>query len=238
MAKRSATTKPSKATKPTKPTKPTATSRPTKTGKGTKARKSSTSARPGPKASKPLLSDVLRAGPDFELAAVDPAGTPAFKGGKSRGRRALAEGADRLSDLQERLTAAAKGGSNRSVLLVVQAMDTAGKGGIIRHVVGAVDPQGVRVAAFKAPTRAERTHDFLWRIRKRVPPAGRIGVFDRSHYEDVLVVPGSSARPARRSGSPAVRTDQPVRAGARRLDDTTIVKVMLHVSADEQKTAL
>ncbi|MBX4378593.1 polyphosphate kinase 2 family protein, partial [Mycobacterium tuberculosis] len=72
-------------------------------------------------------------------------------------------------------------------LLVLQAMDTAGKGGIVRHVVGSVDPQGVELAAFKKPTEEELAHDFLWRIRKRVPRPGMIGVFDRSHYEDVLI---------------------------------------------------
>ena len=74
------------------------------------------------------------------------------------------------------------------VELVVQAMDTAGKGGILRHVIGSVDPQGVQLAAFKKPTEEERAHDFLWRIEKQLPAAGRIGVFDRSHYEDVLIV--------------------------------------------------
>ena len=73
------------------------------------------------------------------------------------------------------------------MLLVLQAMDTAGKGGIVRHVVGSVDPQGVQLAAFKKPTEEELAHDFLWRIEKRVPEPGFIGVFDRSHYEDVLI---------------------------------------------------
>ena len=74
------------------------------------------------------------------------------------------------------------------MLLVVQAMDTAGKGGIVRHVVGSVDPQGVRITAFKAPTPEELAHDFLWRVATRAAGPGMIGVFDRSHYEDVLVV--------------------------------------------------
>jgi len=69
------------------------------------------------------------------------------------------------------------------VLLILQAMDTAGKGGIVRHVAGLVDPQGLQITAFKAPTDEERSHDFLWRIRRALPRPGRIGIFDRSHYE-------------------------------------------------------
>jgi PPK2 family polyphosphate:nucleotide phosphotransferase len=182
------------------------------------------------------LSAALRVGPGFELAQADPAGTPAFKGGKARGETELAKGARRLSDLQERLTAAAKGGSARSVLLVVQGMDTGGKGGIVRHVVGACDPEGVRVTAFKAPTPQERSHDFLWRIRNALPPAGKIGVFDRSHYEDVLVVRVHELAPrrvwARRYATINRFEATLVESG------TAVVKVMLHISADEQKRRL
>src|SRR5690606_12257127 len=96
--------------------------------------------------------------------------------------------ADRASDLQERLYAESKGGGNRKVLLVIQGMDTSGKGGIMRHVVGAMDPQGTEITAFKAPTKEELGHHFHWRIRNALPWAGMIGVFDRSHYEDVLIV--------------------------------------------------
>ena len=93
-----------------------------------------------------------------------------------------------LADLQEKLFAHHQvGDDGRRILLVLQAMDTAGKGGIVKHVIGAVDPQGVQLAAFKKPTEEELEHDFLWRIRKQVPEAGMIGVFDRSHYEDVLI---------------------------------------------------
>jgi PPK2 family polyphosphate:nucleotide phosphotransferase len=184
----------------------------------------------------PSLSELLAAGPDFELATADPAGTPGFTAGKSAGQRALAEGADRLSELQERLTAAAKGGSTRSVLLVVQGMDTAGKGGVVRHVVGACDPEGVRVTAFKAPTSEELEHDFLWRIRNALPPAGKIGVFDRSHYEDVLVVRVHGLVPraawSRRYGTINRFEAKLVDSG------TPLVKVMLNVSADEQKKRL
>ncbi|WP_375499338.1 PPK2 family polyphosphate kinase [uncultured Jatrophihabitans sp.] len=89
--------------------------------------------------------------------------------------------------LQEQLWAEATAGGKRSMLLVLQGMDTAGKGGITEHVVGTFGPIGVQYTAFKAPTDEEREHDFLWRIRKRLPAPGVIGVFDRSHYEDVLI---------------------------------------------------
>jgi PPK2 family polyphosphate:nucleotide phosphotransferase len=184
----------------------------------------------------PSLSDLLRAGPDFDLLAADTAAAPGFNGGKRAGEKALADGVPLLSDLQERLTAAAKGGSKRAVLLVVQGMDTAGKGGIVRHVVGSCDPEGVRVTAFKAPTPEERQHDFLWRIRRALPPAGKIGVFDRSHYEDVIVVRVHGLVPrsawSRRYGT--------INRFEQRLADsgTSIVKVMLHLSAQEQKRRL
>jgi PPK2 family polyphosphate:nucleotide phosphotransferase len=182
------------------------------------------------------LSELLRAGPDFDLTDADPAARPGFTGGRSAGADALAAGAARLSDLQERLTAAARGGSNRSVLLVVQGMDTAGKGGVMRHVVGACDPEGVRVTAFKAPTAEERAHDFLWRIRLALPPAGKIGVFDRSHYEDVLVVRVHNLVP-RATWSRRYAT---INRFEQRLADSgmTIVKVMLNISAQEQKKRL
>jgi PPK2 family polyphosphate:nucleotide phosphotransferase len=182
------------------------------------------------------LRERLTTGPDFDLAASDPSATPGFSGGKAKGELALAAGADRLSDLQERLTAAAKGGAERSVLLVVQGMDTAGKGGIVRHVVGACDPEGVRVTSFKVPTPEERAHDFLWRIRNALPPAGKIGVFDRSHYEDVLVVRVHDLVP-RATWSRRYAT---INRFEQRLTDqgTAIVKVMLNVSAAEQKRRL
>src|SRR6187551_2656787 len=93
---------------------------------------------------------------------------------------------EELFDLQQRLFAG-KDDGQRSVLLVLQGMDTSGKGGTLRHTVGLVDPQGVRIKSFKAPTKEELSHDFLWRIRRAVPDPGYLGVFDRSHYEDVLI---------------------------------------------------
>ena len=182
------------------------------------------------------VADVLAVGAGFRLADVDPASTPGFDGKKADGEAALAAGAADLSALQERLFAASKGDDTRSVLLVVQGMDTAGKGGIMRHVVGNVDPQGIRHTAFKAPTPEERSHDFLWRIRKALPQAGEIGVFDRSHYEDVLVVRVHDLVP-RAVWSRRYAT---INRFEKSLADkgTTIVKVMLHISRDEQKVRL
>ncbi|MEO8263222.1 MAG: PPK2 family polyphosphate kinase, partial [Pseudolysinimonas sp.] len=124
----------------------------------------------------------------------------------------------------------------RRVLLVLQAMDTAGKGGIVKHVVGSVDPQGTHIHAFKAPTDEEKAHDFLWRVRNQLPEPGIIGVFDRSHYEDVLIhrVRGFSTPEVieARYGIIADFEKELVAAG------TTIVKVMLHISPAEQKDRL
>lgn len=184
----------------------------------------------------PSWSEALRVGPAFDLSELDPRSTPGFEGDKREGKDVMAELQARLSDLQERLFAESKGGGERSILLVVQGMDTAGKGGIMRHVVGAVDPQGVDITAFKAPTAEEKRHPFLWRIRKALPGAGQIGVFDRSHYEDVLIVRVHDLVPrsvwARRYSQINRFESQVVDSG------TTIVKVMLHLSSDEQKQRL
>jgi PPK2 family polyphosphate:nucleotide phosphotransferase len=182
------------------------------------------------------IADVLAVGPGFRLADVDPDSAPGFAGRKAAGAAALADGAGRLSELQERLWAASRGGDSRSVLLVVQGMDTSGKGGIMRHVVGAVDPQGVRHTAFKAPSAQERAHDFLWRIRRALPQAGEIGVFDRSHYEDVLVVRVHDLVP-RATWSRRYATINRFEAGLT-AKGTTVVKVMLHISSGEQKARL
>src|ERR1700754_112135 len=142
------------------------------------------------------IATLLTASPDFRIADVDPDATPGFEGGKKDGEKALTKGLGELADLQERLFAAGRFGDQRSALLVLQAMDTAGKGGIVSHVVGSVDVQGVALHAFKAPTEEERRHDVLWRIRRQLPGAGMLGVFDRSHYEDVLIARVRELAPA------------------------------------------
>lgn len=181
-------------------------------------------------------AELLRVESGFVLADRDPASTPGFTGGKDDGKAMLAEAGQELSDLQERLYAESRAGGDRKVLLVLQAMDTAGKGGVIRHVVGAIDPQGVKVHGFKKPTPEELEHDFLWRIRKQLPGAGIIGVFDRSHYEDVLIARVRSLAPPeeleRRYGAIVAFEDELA------ADGTTVIKVMLHLSAGEQKERL
>jgi len=134
------------------------------------------------------VDELLRVGKGFVLADVDPESTPGYDRGKQGAEKDLDTGARELDELQERLFAQSRGGSaTASVLLVLQAMDSAGKGGIIRHVVGSVDPQGITLTAFKKPTDEELAHDFLWRVEQRLPEPGFIGVFDRSQYEDVLI---------------------------------------------------
>lgn len=172
----------------------------------------------------------------FRLGDIDPSATPGFEGGRREGEDALAAGATRLGHVQEQLFAASKGGGTHRVLLVLQAMDTAGKGGIVRHVVSAVDPQGVQLAAFRKPTVEELPHHFLWRIEKCLPEPGMIGVFDRSHYEDVLIGRVRSLAPAKEIEARYAE----IRDFERRVVDggTAIIKVMLHISADEQKERL
>ena len=182
------------------------------------------------------IPDLLRAGDGIDLTSIDTSATPGFQGDKAAGASELKAGASELAELQERLFAASRFGDTRRVLLVLQAMDTAGKGGIVKHVVGSVDPQGVSIAAFKRPTPEEAAHDFLWRIRNRLPAAGMVGVFDRSHYEEVLIhrVRGlSPLEEVERRYPIIVEFEEELRAAG-----TTIVKVMLHISKDEQKARL
>lgn len=178
------------------------------------------------------FSDALRVREGFQLVDVDTRSTPSFEGKKADGQEALVAADDELDELQERLYASGQSGGTQKVLLIIQGLDTAGKGGIMRHVVGAVDPQGTEITAFKSPTTEELSHPFLWRIRKALPEAGMIGVFDRSHYEDVLIVRVDELV------EPAVwgRRYATINQFEQSLvdDDTTLIKVMLHVSHEEQ----
>ncbi len=183
------------------------------------------------------VAELLRVGPGFRLAEVDPRATPGYDKDKVQAAEDLAAGAVQLDEYQERLFARSRVEStDASVLLVLQAMDSAGKGGIIRHVVGSVDPQGIALTAFKKPTPEELGHDFLWRVERRLPAPGYIGVFDRSHYEDVLIGRVRQLAPAdeieRRYGAINDFEKRVADAGTR------IVKVMLHISPQEQKERL
>ncbi|MEP7091223.1 MAG: PPK2 family polyphosphate kinase [Nocardioidaceae bacterium] len=171
-----------------------------------------------------------------DLTTYDTRGKPGFSGTKKKGQAALLAMGGELADLQERLFAEGVSGGSRRVLIVLQGMDTAGKGGIVRHSMGLVDPQGLHIKSFKAPTRTELRHDFLWRIERETPRAGIIGVFDRSHYEDVLIA---------RVRKLATRREITQRYKAindfeKRLVDegTVVVKCMLHISPEEQKARL
>lgn len=180
---------------------------------------------------------VLTFKPGLQVADIDTDATPGFRGSKADAPDLQAERNAVFAELQEKLYANGKSaGDNRSVLLVLQGMDTAGKGGIVGHVVGAGNPMGIRYRAFGVPTAEERSHHYLWRIRNALPPAGHIGVFDRSHYEDVLVVRVHNLVPPEVWGE---RYDE-INAFEKGLVDagTTIIKVAMFVSPDEQKKRL
>jgi PPK2 family polyphosphate:nucleotide phosphotransferase len=191
------------------------------------------------------MRDVLRVPVlgRVDLASIDPAGTPGLPG-KEAGRhpkrwaRAQLEAiGTELASYQERLYAGAKvGESDRRLLLILQAMDCGGKDGTTKKVAGTMNPQGLHIVSFGKPTEEECAHHFLWRIRRALPVAGYVGVFNRSQYEDVLVARVHNVVP------PAewrARYEQ-INAFERELADagTTIVKVMLHISFEEQRERL
>ena len=179
---------------------------------------------------------VLKFRAGDRIADIDTDASPGFTGRKDDAPAIQAERNERFAGLQEMLYANGRQGDHRSVLLVLQGMDTAGKGGIVEHVVGAASPMGIRYTSFGKPTDEERAHHFLWRITKALPAAGHIGVFDRSHYEDVLVVRVHNLVPP---GEWEPRYDE-INAFESELVDsgTTLVKVAMFVSLDEQRRRL
>lgn len=170
------------------------------------------------------------------IANIDTDASPGFTGSRSDAVEIQAERNQRLAGLQEMLYADGKGGSNRSLLLVLQGMDTAGKGSIVKKVLSGTNPMAIRYTGFGPPTEEERSHHFLWRINNALPPAGHIGVFDRSHYEDVLVVRVHELVPREvwegRYDEINTFESELVESG------TTLVKVAMFVSLDEQKRRL
>jgi PPK2 family polyphosphate:nucleotide phosphotransferase len=189
------------------------------------------------KAKHPRLSDLLRFQPgSSDLFGHDPAATPGAPGDRTVTAAALVETDAILSGYQERLFAEGTHGGRRRLLLVLQGMDTSGKDGTIRHVFGAMNPLSVAVTAYKQPTRAEQRHDFLWRIERRVPGPGYVAVFNRSHYEDVLIVRVHGLVPEQEWRSRYERINNFERALCE--SGASIVKVFLHVSKDEQKRRL
>jgi PPK2 family polyphosphate:nucleotide phosphotransferase len=178
--------------------------------------------------------DRYRIAPDagVDLATHDPRDRSAFAGDKDAGRDRLLELKRELQDLQEALYAEGR----QRLLVVLQAMDAGGKDGTVRSVLDGVNPQGVHVACFKAPTAPELAHDFLWRIHPHVPGNGEIAIFNRSHYEDVLIVRVHSLVPEKRWRA----RYQHIVAFERMLADegTVIRKFFLHISKDEQRDRL
>jgi PPK2 family polyphosphate:nucleotide phosphotransferase len=180
------------------------------------------------------LSELLRY--DTPLADIDARTTPGFDGDVNGAKAAFKTIRAELAELQEKLYANGLTGDSRSVLLVLQGMDTSGKGGVIEKVAGAVNPQGVAITSFKKPTDEELAHDFLWRINKALPAAGKIGVFDRSHYEDVLIVRVHKLQ----SEGEIERRYEAINEFEKAYVDGggTIIKCLLHVDLDTQKERL
>jgi PPK2 family polyphosphate:nucleotide phosphotransferase len=171
-------------------------------------------------------------GAAIRLADLDPTATPDAPGDKDATKAATAALAEQLGELQERLYAESK----QALLVVLQAMDTGGKDGAVKHVFNGVNPLGVHVASFKAPTPVELAHDFLWRVHARTPAKGDIVIFNRSHYESVLVERVHELVPKK---TWKARYAQ-INAFEKELvaEGTTIVKFFLHISKDEQRERL
>ena len=176
----------------------------------------------------------------FRLGEIDPADSGGFDVAKDEAKTMLAEGTRRLSELQERLYAQ----DRWAVLAIFQAMDAGGKDGAIKHVMSGVNPQGVEVAAFKAPSSHELDHDFMWRTTIRLPERGRIGIFNRSYYEEVLVVRVHRQLLERQKLPPELVTKHiwkerfaDIAAFEQYLarNGTAIVKFCLHISKEEQR---
>jgi PPK2 family polyphosphate:nucleotide phosphotransferase len=177
----------------------------------------------------------IKPGSKLNLAKVDPNDTGKYAAnaeGKAKAERAIAAHLDDLQKLQPRLYASA----NQALLIILQAMDTGGKDGTIKNVMSGVNPLGCRVSSFKVPTSIELAHDFLWRVHHEVPPKGYIGIFNRSHYEDVLVTRVHGVV----SDSLAVQRFKQINNFERLLVEsgTAVLKFFLHISKDEQRARL
>jgi len=174
----------------------------------------------------------VKPGKRVDLNRWDPDDTSALDGSEEEAEDRLVKLNRQLEDLQELLYAEGK----RRLLVVLQAMDTGGKDGTIRHVFEGVNPLGVKVASFKVPTQEERGHDFLWRVHKQAPAKGEITIFNRSHYEDVLVVRVHRLVPPEVCCGRYGRINDLERMLAE--EGTTILKFFLHISKEEQKKRL
>jgi PPK2 family polyphosphate:nucleotide phosphotransferase len=179
---------------------------------------------------------VLRVGSDFELAAIDPREVRIGPDDKATARAQAAGLEPRVSELQERLWAEATHGGVRSVLIVLQGIDTAGKGGATKAIDRLLDPLGFGVVTFGVPTEEERSHHYLWRHERALPEPGKVRVHDRSHYETVLVERVRELVPEEvwRARYDEINAWEAELAGR----GVTIVKCLLHVSKDEQRSRL
>jgi len=174
----------------------------------------------------------VKPGHKIKLSDYDPEDKSQFSGGKKKAESRLAELVQKLDELQEVLYAEHK----HKILVVLQALDTGGKDGTIRAVFSGINPQGVHVASFKVPTSEELDHDFLWRIHSQVPGKGELAIFNRSHYEDVLVVRVHKLVPEdvwRRRYAEINNFERTLAE-----EGTTILKFYLNISMDEQKIRL
>ncbi|WP_405791037.1 polyphosphate kinase 2 family protein [Streptomyces sp. NBC_00029] len=227
--------KSAKSEKSEKSEKPAKQEGPEKAAKGGKAGKRSDGGGDG---ARPSLRELLRVTPGErpDLRLLDSSGTPGGPAGKAAGLAATALLAQPLASLQERLYAASTAGDRRRVLLVLQGMDTSGKGGTVKHVIGQFNPSGCRIKGFKAPTEEEQSHPFLWRIKQELPLPGEIGIFDRSHYEDVLIARVRELVPRNRVRSRYAQINRFEQALAD--DGVSVVKVFLHIGHEEQRSRL
>ncbi len=174
----------------------------------------------------------VKPGSKVDLSKFDPQDMSELPEGKEEGKTVLDELNDELEELQELMYAERR----RKVLIVLQGMDTSGKDGTIRHVFDRVNPQGVSVANFKVPTELELAHDYLWRVHQKAPGKGEIVIFNRSHYEDVLVVRVHNLVPEKVWSKRYAHINDFERLLAE--EGTTILKFFLHISLEEQKERL
>ena len=174
----------------------------------------------------------VQPGQTVDLSSWDPNDRSEFVGGKADGRKYLKRLRRRLAELQHLLWAE----DRHKILVVLQAMDTGGKDGTIRNVLSGVNPQGIDVVNFKAPTLEELSHDYLWRVHQHAPAAGSLTVFNRSHYEDVLIVRVLGLVPEERWSRRYDHINDFERLLAE--EGTTILKFYLHISHDEQAERL
>ncbi|MFD6910657.1 PPK2 family polyphosphate kinase [Streptomyces virginiae] len=222
---------PAKSAKNTKPTKDAEPGKSEKSGKsGKRSAAEGFGARP--------LRELLRVTPGErpDLGGIDPSATPGGPVDKAAGVAATALLAQPLGSLQERLYAASTAGDRRRVLLILQGMDTSGKGGTLKHVIGLFNPSGCRIKAFKAPTEEELGHPFLWRIKQELPRPGEIGIFDRSQYENVLIARVRELVPRNRVRARYAQINRFEKALAD--DGVSVVKVFLHIGYEEQRARL